>query len=108
MKKKTGLVYYSLRRNHFCTMISENTYRDLTTGEEFNEADDAVRQVMPEDLLDATILVETTEVNKSHYIRLSYLDVATTYKVSDLISVDIDPNGKLIGIKLDYPWIGKH
>ena len=108
MKKKLGLVYYSLRRGHFCTMISEDKYRDLTTGEEFDETNDAVRQVLPEDLLDATILVESTETNKFHYIRLSYLDISTTHKVNDSISVDIDSHGKLIGIKLDYPWIGKH
>lgn len=106
MKKKQGLAYYSLRHRHFCTMVGENNYRDLTTGEEFEELDDnAIRPVVPEDLLDSTILVESSEGNKSYYIRVSYCDVQSTNKISDLISVDVDKNGKLIGVKLNYPWL---
>jgi len=108
MKKKQGIAYFSLRHRHFCTMIGENKYRDLTTGEEFEELDDnAIRPVVPEDLLDSTILVESSEGNKSHYIRVSYCDVASTIKVNELITVDIDKNNKLVGIRLNYQWLSK-
>lgn len=103
--KKSGLAYYSLRRRHFCTPVADKRYRDLTTGDEFDEHDDnAIRQVMPEDLLDATILVESTEGSKSHYIRVSYCDVQESKIVNDQIIIDIDKNGKLVGVKLSYPW----
>lgn len=105
MKKKTGVAYFSLRNRHFCTMIGEKKYKDLTTGEEFDEEDDdAIRSVMPEDLLDSTILVESTD-NKSYYLRVSYCDIQSTTKVNDSVSVDIDKNGKLVGVKLNYPWL---
>jgi len=104
MKKKTGLVYFSLSKKHFCVPLDIDRYKDLTTGDEFSEKnDDAIRPVMPEDLLDSTIVVEING-DKSHYIRVSYLEVNKTHKVNDNISVEVDNIGRLIGIKLDYPF----
>jgi hypothetical protein len=103
MKKKFGLAYYSIGKKHLCVSLGSNNYKDLTTGEEFIEQDDnAIRSVMPEDLLDSTILVELGD--KEHYIRISYCEVATSKKISDLITIDVDPSGRLVGIKLGYPF----
>ena len=105
-KKKVGVAYYSTRRQSFCTLIDENKYKDLTTGYEFEENDNStIRQIMPEDLLDSTILVESTKDSKSSYIRVSYCDVDSTQKINDLISIDMDKNSKLIGIRLNYEFI---
>lgn len=104
MKKKNGLVYYSINRHHFCAAIDENRYKDLTTNEEFYETDEnAIRAVMPEDLFDSTIVVEFPNTT-THYVRLSYCEIMDTKKISELISVDVDKTGKLVGIKLNYPW----
>lgn len=104
MKKKIGLVYYSIPRRHFCVAIDDTRFRDLTTHDEFYEMDDSnIRNVMPEDLFDSTIVVESPNSN-SHYVRLSYSEVADLKKVNDLISVEVDKNGRLVGVKLNYPW----
>lgn len=105
MRIKSGLVYYSITKKHFCVAIDEHSFRDLTTGDEFYENDEnTIRSVMPEDLLDTPILIEMNLDNKNHYIRLSYDDIKSTKQINELISIDINKDGKLIGIKLDYPW----
>lgn len=105
MKKKSGLVYFSTTRGHLCTPLGEGRYRDLTNGHEFTDADGAVRSVMPEDLL-GSILIESDPSHQWHYIRLSYLLVEATHKVSNQVSVDLDKEGKVVGIRLNYPWQG--
>ncbi len=104
MKRKFGLAYYSIKRKHFCVALDGSKYKDLTTGEEFEAQDSEIRPVMPEDLLDSTIIVELSESNKDHYVRVSYCDVHTTKQINDLIAVDIDKDGRLVGMKLGYPW----
>jgi hypothetical protein len=104
MKKKFGLTYYAINRKHFCVALDGPKYKDLTTGEEFEPEDNEVRPVLPEDLLDSTIVVELSEPNKDHYIRVSYCEVQNTKQVNDLISVDVDKDNRLVGIKLHYPW----
>lgn len=104
-KRKIGAAYYSVRRSSFCTPISDTRYKDLTTGEEFEDDPESVRQIFPEDLLDSTILVESSQDGKQSYVRVSYCDVAETKKINDLISIDIDKNGKMIGVKLNYKFL---
>jgi hypothetical protein len=103
MRKKPGLAYYSVHRKHFCVSVGDMKYKDLTTGEEFEELDsNAIRHVVPEDLLDSTILVEMSD--KDHYIRVSYKEIDSTKDVGDLVSIDLDKDGHVVGIKCNYPW----
>jgi hypothetical protein len=104
-KKRKGIAYYSTKKSAFCTPISDTKYRNLTTGEEFDETDgDTIRQIAPEDLLDSAIVLESSPDGECSYVRISYCDVVETRKINELISVDIDKNGKLIGLKLNYKF----
>ena len=106
MKKSHGFVYFSPTRKHFCVFISSGRYKDLTTGKEFRAASDTIRPVLPEDLYDSNILVEMDTRKKWFYIRVSFVPVKETHKVNDFVEVDLDDAGKLIGVRMNYPWAG--
>jgi hypothetical protein len=104
MKTIPGLLYFSTTRGHLCTPTDESKYKDLVTGDEFTEDDDTMRPALPDDLLNTPILIESTKDNAWHYIRVSYTEVAMKKKINHLIEVDIDKDGKLIGVRLAYPF----
>lgn len=106
MKKQHGLVYYSTTRKHFCVFISRGLYKDLTTGKEFRAATDTVRPVLPEDLYDSNILIEMDTKKKWFYIRVSFVPVKSTHTVNEFVEVDLDDAGKLIGVRMAYPFAG--
>lgn len=105
MKKQLGLVYFATTRKHFCVPVGKGRYKDLTTGKEFRAATDTIRPVVPEDLYSSSILIETDEDKKWFYIRVSFLPVKTSHEINSLVTVDLDDSGKLIGIRLAYPWL---
>jgi hypothetical protein len=105
MKTTPGLLYYAITRQHLCTpTIDSGKYKDLVTGEEFFEADDAMRPALPDDLLNTPILVESTKENVWHYVRVSFTEVVNKKKINDLVEIEIDKEGKLVGVRLNYPW----
>lgn len=105
MKKQPGLVYYSSVRKHFCVFLKKGLYKDLTTGKEFHAAADTVRPVLPEDLYDSNILVEMDTRKKWFYIRVSFVPVKETKTINEFVEIDLDNAGKLIGVRMNYPWL---
>lgn len=104
MKTTPGLLYFSTTRGHLCTPVDENRFKDLVNGEEFTESDDTMRPALPDDLFNTPILVESSKDNTWHYVRVSYAEVATKKRISHLIELDIDKEGRLIGVRLGYPF----
>lgn len=104
MKKKPGTIYYAINQEHLCECIDEHTFRDLTTNEEFKDDGDGIRTLRPEDLLDTTIVIEMTKNNFDHYIRVSYREIVKSHKINDFVSADLDSDGKLVGVRLNYPY----
>lgn len=104
MKTTPGLLYFSTTRKHLCTPVSEGKYKDLVVGDEFVDNDDAIRPALPDDLLNTPILIESTKDNSWHYIRVSYTEVAQKRALNDLVEVEIDKDGRLVGVRLRYPF----
>ena len=104
MSLEPGLLYFATTRQHLCTPLGAGTYKDLVTGDEFFEVDEAIRPVLPDDLLNTPILIESTKENSWHYIRTSFMEVASKKKINDLIEVEIDKEGRLVGVRLSYPF----
>lgn len=104
MKPTQGLLYFSTVRGHLCTPIEGGKYKDLVNAEEFTEAANTVRPALPDDLFNTPILIESTKDNAWHYVRMSYAEVTTKRRVSHLIELDLDKDGKLVGVRLAYPF----
>lgn len=105
MKKQHGLVYFSPTRKHFCVFISNGKYKDLTTGKEFRAATDTVRPVLPEDLYDSNVIIETDAQKRWFYIRVAFVPVKSTHVINKFVEVDLDDAGKLIGVRMNYQWL---
>lgn len=104
MKTTPGLLYFATTRQHLCTPVDDNRFKDLVTGDEFYETDDTMRPALPDDLLNTPILIESTKENAWHYIRVSFTEVVGKKKINDLVEVDTDREGKLVGVRLNYPF----
>lgn len=104
MKPQPGLLYFSTVRGHLCTPIDEGKYKDLVNNEEFTEPGGTIRPALPDDLFNTPILIESTKDNSWHYVRMSYAEVTTKKHISHLIDLDLDKDGKLIGVRLAYPF----
>ncbi len=104
MKTTPGLLYFSTTRKHLCTPVDNGKFKDLVVGDEFEENDSAIRPALPDDLLNTPILIESPKDNAWHYIRVSYGEVVKQKSINELIEIDMDKDGKLIGVRLRYPF----
>lgn len=104
MKTVLGLLYFATTRRHLCTPVDSGKFKDLVTGDEFFESDETMRPALPDDLLDTPILIESTKDNTWHYIRVSYAEVVNKKRINDLVEVETDREGRLIGVRLSYPF----
>lgn len=104
MKTTPGLLYFATTRRHLCTPVDEGKYKDLVSGDEFFESNETMRPALPEDLLNTPILIESTKENSWHYIRVSFTEVVNKKRINELVEVETDTEGKLVGVRLNYPF----
>lgn len=104
MKTTPGLLYFSTTRKHLCTPVDDKKFKDLVSGDEFVEDNDTMRPALPDDLLNTPVLIESTKDNSWHYIRVGYTEVSIKKKINDLVEVEVDKEGKLVGVRLNYPF----